>query len=77
MGMNRWAAALRLTGIGFYIVACILLGVFAGLWLDGKLDTSPLFIILGLVLGLGLAVFGVYRLIRPLMTDKQDREKDQ
>jgi ATP synthase protein I len=75
--MNRWAAALRLTGIGFYIVACILLGVFSGLWLDGKLDTSPLFIILGLVLGLGLAVFGIYRMIRPLMTDKQDREKDQ
>jgi ATP synthase protein I len=74
MGMNRLAAALRLTGIGFFIVACILIGVFGGLWLDGKLDTSPLFIIVGLLLGLGVAVFGVYQVIRPLMTDKQDRE---
>jgi ATP synthase protein I len=75
--MNRWAAALRLTGIGFYIAASILIGILAGLWLDGKLDTRPLFIIVGLVLGLGVAVFGVYQMIRPLMTDKQDREKKQ
>jgi ATP synthase protein I len=72
--MNRWAAALRLTGIGFYIAACILIGVFAGLWLDGKLNTRPLFIILGLVIGLGVAVFGVYQMIRPLMNNRQDKE---
>ena len=72
--MNRWAAALRLTGIGFYIAACILIGVFAGLWLDGKLNTRPLFIILGLVIGLGVAVFGVYQMIRPLMDNRQDKE---
>ena len=72
--MNRWAPALRLTGIGFYIAACILIGVFAGLWLDGKLNTRPLFIILGLVIGLGVAVFGVYQMIRPLMNNRQDKE---
>ena len=74
--MNRWAAAFRLTGIGFYIAACILIGIFGGLWLDNKLHTSPLFILLGLVLGLGLAVYGVYRLIRPLL-DKQGSENDR
>jgi ATP synthase protein I len=74
--MNRWAAALRLTGIGFYIAACILIGVFAGLWLDNKFNTNPLFILVGLVLGLGVAVFGVYRMIRPLMNGKQDGKKD-
>ena len=72
--MDRWAAALRLTGIGFYIAACILIGVFAGLWLDDKLNTGPLFIILGLLLGLGLAIIGVYRMIRPLMDNHQDKE---
>jgi ATP synthase protein I len=72
--MNRWAAALRLTGIGFYIVACILIGLFAGLWLDKKLETNHLFIILGLVLGLAVAVFGVYRMIRPLMYNHRDKE---
>jgi ATP synthase protein I len=72
--MNRWAAALRLTGIGFYIAACILIGIFTGLWLDNKFNTNPLFVILGLVLGLGVAVIGVYQMIRPLMDNRQDKE---
>lgn len=75
--MNRWAAAFRLTGVGFYIAACILLGVFGGLWLDSKFDTEPWFTIGGLLFGLFLAVFGVYRMIRPLMNDNQDRENKQ
>ena len=72
--MDRWAAALRLTGIGFYIAACILTGIFSGLWLDNKVGTGPLFMIGGLLAGLVVAFFGVYRMIRPLMNDKQDKE---
>jgi ATP synthase protein I len=72
--MNRWVAALRLTGVGFFIAACILIGVFGGLWLDGKFNTEPLFTIGGLLVGLAIAVFGVYRMIRPLMNDGQNKE---
>lgn len=75
--MNRWVAALRLTGMGFYIAACILLGVSGGLWLDSKFDTEPWFTIGGLLLGLFLAAFGVYQMIRPLMKDNQNRENKQ
>ena len=73
-GMSRWVAALRLTGVGFFIAACILIGTFAGLWLDGKLNTKPLFMIGGLVIGLVVAFYGVYQMIRPLMGNKQDKE---
>jgi ATP synthase protein I len=72
--MNRWVAALRLTGAGFFIATCILLGTFAGLWLDGKLDTKPIFMIVGLVVGLFVAFYGVYQMIRPLMRNGQDKE---
>ena len=72
--MSRWVAALRLTGVGFFIAACILIGTFAGLWLDGKLNTKPLFMIGGLVIGLVVAFYGVYQMIRPLMGNKQDKE---
>jgi F0F1-type ATP synthase assembly protein I len=72
--MNKWAAAFRLTGIGFYIAACILIGILGGLWLDNKAHTSPLFLLLGLVLGLVTAVFGVYRMIRPLMNGNLGKE---
>ena len=72
-GMSRWVAALRLTGVGFFIGACIVLGVFAGLWLDNKFDTS-LFWIVGLILGLVVAFYGVYQMILPLMGNKRDKE---
>ena len=73
-GMGRWRAALRLVGVGWYIVLCILLGVWGGLWLDNWLNTKPLFVIAGLILGLIIAVYGVYRMLLPAMSDNQDKE---
>jgi len=74
--MSRWVAALRLTGVGFYIGGCILLGTLGGLWLDNKLDTKPVFMLIGLVLGIIVAVFGVYQMLRPLLGNQQDKEDD-
>ena len=72
--MFRWQAALRLVGVGWFIGISILLGVLAGLWLDNKLDTKPLFVIVGLILGLVVAFYGVYRMLLPLIRNKQDKE---
>ena len=72
--MSRWAAALRLTGVGFFIGVCILLGTWAGLWLDGKLNTRPVFMIAGLFLGLIGAAFGVYQMLLPLISNRRDKE---
>jgi F0F1-type ATP synthase assembly protein I len=69
--MNRLVPALRLTGIGFFIGICIAGGALAGWKLSGE---KPLFMIIGLVAGLVIAVFGVYRMIRPLMNNNQDKE---
>ena len=74
--MSRWVAALRLTGVGFYIGGCIMLGTLGGLWLDNKLDTKPVFLLIGLVLGVIVAVFGVYQMLRPLLGNQQDKEND-
>jgi len=72
--MVRWVAALRLIGLGFFIGGSILLGVFAGLWLDSRLNTSPVLAIVGLVLGIVVAFYGVYRMLLPLIGKKQDKE---
>jgi len=74
--MSRWVAALRLTGVGFYIGGCIMLGTVGGLWLDNKLDTKPVFLLIGLVLGVIVAAFGVYQMLRPLLGNQQGKEKD-
>ena len=72
--MSRWVAALRLVGVGFFVGGSILLGVVAGLWLDNKLNSAPIWVIVGLFLGLVIAFYGVYRMLLPLMDDKRDKE---
>ncbi len=74
VGMSRWVAALRLVGVGFFIGGSILLGVFAGRWLDNKLNTEPAWMIVGLLLGLVVAFYGVYRMLLPFTTNKRDKE---
>ena len=73
--MNRWQAALRLVGVGWYIGACIVLGVIAGLWLDSKFHTKPILVIVGLILGIVIAFYGVYRMILPNINKKQNKGK--
>ncbi|GAI74770.1 unnamed protein product, partial [marine sediment metagenome] len=51
----------------------IALGVFGGHWIDNRLDTS-LFWIVGLILGIVVAFYGVYRMLLPLMDNKRDGE---
>jgi len=72
--MSRWVAALRLTGVGFFIGGSIVLGVFAGRWLDSRLDTSPVLVLVGLLLGIVVAFYGVYRMLLPLIGSKRDKE---
>jgi len=71
--MSRWEAALRLTGVGFFIGGSIVLGVFGGLWLDKKFGTSLIWLA-GLIFGLVVAFYGVYQMLLPLMRGKQDKE---
>jgi len=49
-------------------------GVWGGLWLDNKFDTKPILVILGLIFGLIVAFYGVYRMLLPLIRNKRDRE---
>ena len=72
--MSKWVAALRLVGVGFFIGGSIVLGVFAGLWLDSKLNTSPILVIVGLILGVVIAFYGVYQMLLPLIGNKQGKE---
>ena len=74
-GMGRWRAALRLVGVGWYIGLCIVLGVLGGHWLDNELGTS-LFWLVGLILGIVVAFYGVYRMLLPSMGNRQDKENN-
>jgi len=73
--MSRWAAALRLVGVGWYIGVCIVLGVLGGLKLDEKFHTTPIMVIVGLILGVIVAFYGVYRMILPTINKRQNKGK--
>ncbi|TEU03295.1 MAG: hypothetical protein E3J24_04065 [Dehalococcoidia bacterium] len=73
MNVNRWAAALRFTGVGFYIGGCIAGGLFLGFWLADEIGIRPLFILLGLGLGLFVAFYGTYRMLLPLLGERKDK----
>jgi ATP synthase protein I len=76
--MDRWGPAIRVLGVGFYIVACILGGILGGLWLDQKFNTEPIFLLAGLVLGLVVASWGVYQMLIPMMKENnKDIKKDR
>lgn len=51
------------TGLGFSAVGSLLVGVLGGLFLDRLVHTTPLFLIIGMLLGIAAAALGVYRLV--------------
>lgn len=58
----------RLLGVGWFIAICIVGGVWSGVWLDEKLGASPLFLLIGLALGMVIAGGGVYRVLAALVS---------
>ncbi|WP_438503592.1 AtpZ/AtpI family protein [Ectobacillus ponti] len=60
-----------MTGILSQLVGSILVGIFLGKWIDSKLGTFPLFLIIGLLLGLGSGTYTMIRLIRHFESGEQ------
>jgi F0F1-type ATP synthase assembly protein I len=68
--MVWWVVALRMTGLGWYVAACVVLGILGGLWLDNRVGTRavfPVFTLVGTVLGSAAAFWGVYKMILPVL----------
>ena len=57
----------RLLGIGFYICITIVLFTVGGVQLDRAMDTGNLFTLLGLAVGLMLALYGAVRQLQDVL----------
>ena len=75
VSMSRWMMALRLVGVGFFIGGSIVMGVVMGLWLDNRLNTKPILVIVGLILGIIVAFYGVYQMLLPLLSERRRENK--
>ena len=69
---ERWTT---LVHIGLTFTASVLLGFFAGRWVDGKLHTEPLFTLVGVFWGLGGSFWYLVRRIREL--EKSQKEENE
>ena len=68
MNPTKSATILRLVGIGWYVAICIGGGSFGGLWLDRQLGLSPIFTLVGLGLGIAVAIAGMYRMLMAVLS---------
>ena len=76
---KRWAGVFRFVGIGWYIAVCILLGALGGRWIGQQLDFSSsdvIFTLLGLFLGLIVAFLGVYRMVKAIVSNKENKGEE-
>ena len=71
------ATVLRLVGIGWFVAICIGGGGFGGFWLDRRLDLSPTFTLLGLAVGIALAVVGMYRMLIAVLSNTSDSDEEE
>jgi F0F1-type ATP synthase assembly protein I len=65
---GRWVGnALALTGIGWFFATAIFLGVLAGYWLDSITGLSPALTMVGMLLGLAVAMVGGLRMLQQFL----------
>lgn len=76
--MHWWVVALRLTGIGWYVVASILGGTLLGVFVDRKFGTGVTFTTIGVLFGSIVAFYGLYKAVLPIveaLSTKRDENK--
>ena len=53
----------RLTMIGWFVGVSIAGGALLGWWLDGRLGSAPLLLVVGILLGIAIALAGMMRML--------------
>jgi len=46
------------------LAGSVLVGIFGGRWIDRQFDTDPLFLVIGLLLGLAAGIYAMLRTVR-------------
>ncbi len=68
--------SLSASTVGLEMAVSVLLGLFAGRWLDGKAGTTPWLMILGLTLGFAAGLRSVMRFVRLADRDAERAEAE-
>ncbi|WP_082362207.1 AtpZ/AtpI family protein [Chondromyces crocatus] len=74
---QEWKSVGNFGTLGLEIVLSILLGLFVGRWLDGKLGISPWMTLLWSAFGVGAAVKAILRSVRDMRAETEREEREQ
>ncbi|MCH7511109.1 MAG: AtpZ/AtpI family protein [Chloroflexi bacterium] len=69
--MQQLPPTVRLIGIGWYFVVCIVGGLGGGVLLDRLIDSRPILTLIGLLLGLFFAFYGGYQMLKEVLETNQ------
>ena len=65
---SSWVAPTAyLLGAGWFFATSIILGVVIGRWADSASGLEPTFTLIGIILGLAVALIGGFRMVKPFM----------
>jgi ATP synthase protein I len=67
--------AAQFMGLGLQFVLSLLLFLYIGKWVDGKLGTSPWFLILGVFTGATAAFYSMYRKLKAVERQEEAQDK--
>lgn len=75
---QMWQAAGQYTGYGLTWALSTLLFLLGGWWLDGKVGTEPLFLILGAFVGAGAGFYSLYHhiVVEPRLRKEEEEERE-
>lgn len=74
--MGSWVAPTAyLLGVGWYFATCIALGLGVGIWVDSKTGLEPVFTLVGIFLGLAVALVGGFRMLAPFVDRLGDEKR--
>jgi len=79
IGHPRWAIALRLAGLGWYVAFCIVGGIVVGIMLDNWLGSVFILTLIGILVGTVAAFWGIYKMVEPMLynSGKQSLKKQR
>lgn len=59
------------------MVVAVFLGLYGGWWIDRRLGTFPVFMLLGIFLGIGIGFYNLWSELNELMEKKPEKESDR
>jgi hypothetical protein len=74
---REWARPLWLVfNVGWYVALSLVIPTVIGYWLDrpNRLDTHPIFTLVGFGIGTILAFYGLYRILRRFYMEQKEQE---